>query len=454
MASRSIRWRLVAAALLTIAGAMTAAGWTLTRMFAQHVERRVVAELEIDLKELIAGLTIGEDGTVTLNRRPSDQRYHQVLSGDYWLVELANQIVDRSRSLWDETLRLPPPTPNLSELTLTGPEGLELMALVRDLRVERAAGKLDIRFAVAMARSEVVDAVKRFRDEIARMLLVLGALLLAAFATAIALGLAPLAGLRRDLAKLRTGEARRLEQNYPQEVARLVDDLNLLLDERDRDAERKRQRAADLAHGLKTPMTAISNIADEIGDRGEKDLARELRDYTSSMLKHVERELALARSVHAGPSTPPASLKPILASLVRSLERLPRGEHLAWVLDVPDTISIRADPTALTEIFGNVLDNARKWAKRGIHVSARQDADAVHVVVRDDGPGVDAGHLAELTDRGRRLDRSKPGSGLGLAIVSDLVEELGGHLTLACQRDGGLEVTVSLPTHAGNRSLV
>ncbi len=424
---------------------MSAAGWALTRMFKLHVERRVVSELEIDARELIAGLTIGEDGGVTLNRRPSDQRYYQALSGAYWQVGLANQVVDRSRSLWDETLRLPAQIAEPSGLTFVGPQGHQLIAVVRDLRVERPSGALDIRFVVAVARTEAFKAVKDFRDEITRMLLVLGALLLAAFATAIALGLAPLAGLRRDLAKLRTGETRRLEQVYPQEVARLVDDLNLLLDERERDADRKRQRAADLAHGLKTPMTAISNIADEIGDRGETDLARELRDYTSSMLKHVERELALSRSAHAGPSTPPARLKPVLATLIRSLERLPRGDQLAWQLDVPDAIAIRADPTALTEIFGNVLDNARKWAKGNVHVSARQDAQLVYVAVRDDGPGVDPGHLAELTDRGRRLDRSKPGSGLGLAIVSDLVEELGGQLALARDSGGGLVVTVSLP---------
>ncbi|MCB1519753.1 MAG: HAMP domain-containing histidine kinase [Hyphomicrobiaceae bacterium] len=445
--SRSIRLRLVAAALLTIFMALSAAGTALVLLFEHHVERRVVADLEADMGQLLAGLSVAGDGKITLARRPAEPLYAQPFSGTYWQIEAAGIIAERSRSLWDEKISMPVDDPGggIHEHVVIGPQGRPLVAVERAVRVETQSGVLAVRIVVAQDRAATMAAVESFLREIAWMLLVLGVLLLAAFAVAIGVGIAPFRRLRSDLAELRTGAAQRLTGSYPSEVRLLVDEMNKLLEDRERAAERKRQRAADLAHGLKTPITAISGIADEFQRSGQASLARELHDNASAMLRHVERELALARTTYSGPAAVPTPLLPVIETLVRSLARLPRGRDIAWEIDVPGEVMLRIDRTALAEIFGGLLDNARKWAQSRVRLEAVTEGGCLVVRISDNGPGVAEADLAVLTARGKRLDQRQPGSGLGLAIAADIVEELGGTLTLANRPTGGLLATVTLP---------
>ena len=138
-------------------------------------------------------------------------------------------------------------------------------------------------------------------------------------------------------------------------------------------------------------------------------------------------------------------LLPVIETLVRSLARLPRGRDIAWEIDVPGEVMLRIDRTALAEIFGGLLDNARKWAQSRVRLEAVTEGGCLVVRISDNGPGVAEADLAVLTARGKRLDQRQPGSGLGLAIAADIVEELGGTLTLANRPTGGLLATVTLP---------
>lgn len=442
----SIRLRLVLAAMATILVALTTAGIMLVSMFENHVERRLVAVLETDVRELISGLTLADDGSITLARFPNDQRYEQPFSGSYWQVSKSGRVVERSRSLWDEVLALPDDSlaDGQHEHVVKGPQDRALIAVEHQVVVNRADGPMALRFAAALDRSDVDTAVRSFRDQITWMLLVLGGLLLTSFALAVGVGLAPLSRLRTDLGEMRSGAVHRLSGHYPAEVARLVEDLNQLLDQREKAAERAGRRAADLAHGLKTPITAISVIAEELADRGDEKLAEELAQYAAAMQRYVERELTLTQSLHARLNTKPTALGPIIGLLVESLKRLPRGNELVWDVDVA-ALAVGADATAVTEILGNLLDNARKWAVRYIRVRAQAIGSEVRILVSDDGPGVEEADLPALTARGQRLDRSKPGSGLGLSIVREIIDELGGRLDLTNAPGGGLVVTITLP---------
>lgn len=452
--SRSIRLRLTVLAFVTIVAALSGAGFWLVRVFEHHVEARVVAELEADVGELIAGLSVAADGTVTIAREPIDPHFQRPFSGTYWQVQADGRTVARSRSLWDETIGLPGDDPGggFHRHIVVGPQERPLIAVERAIRVERDAGAVNLRFAAAQDRAETLAANAQFAEAITAMLVVLGGLLVAAFAVAISVGLGPLNRLRSDLANLKSGSTARLAGSYPSEVALLVVDLNRLLDDRERSAERKRQRAADLAHGLKTPITAISGIAEEIEQAGQGQLSSELKEHAEIMLRHVERELALSRSIHLGPGAAPTRLAPLVQALVRSLERSPRGCDLTWTTAIPDDFALPIDPAALAEILGALLDNARKWASREVRIEASRNGDARIIEVTDDGPGVGLDDPQVLVGRGRRLDSRQAGSGLGLAIAADIAEELGGGLTLANRPGGGFSATVTLaeqPSSAG-----
>lgn len=445
----SIRFRLATTGLAMIVLTMCAAGWILTILFENHVQRRVVEELETDLRQLIAGLKVSAEGKVTFSRHPTDERYQQPFSGLYWQVTRNGDVLERSRSLWDEHLKMPADEllSGNHQHILTGPQDQSVLAVERQIVVARADGDVSLRVVAAEDRASILKTVSSFREELAIMLVVLGALLSAGFAISLSVGLAPFARLRADLAGLRSGREKRLSSQHPLEVAGIVDDLNKLLEDRERIAAQAKKRAADLAHGLKTPITAISVVAHELSQSGNEELAAELGDYTAAMERHVERELALARSLHASSGKQQVALRPLIDKLVASLKRLPRGEALEWMVVAPLDVSLRLEPASATDLLGNLLDNARKWAKSRVWIRVNAaEKGAVCIEVEDDGPGVPDADLNQIANRGNRLDRSVPGSGLGLSIVTDIVEQAGGEL--ACRRgsNGGLAITVRLPS--------
>ena len=92
----------------------------------------------------------------------------------------------------------------------------------------------------------------------------------------------------------------------------------------------------------------------------------------------------------------------------------------------------------LTELLGNLLDNARKWAKTTVRVRYAPP----YLVIEDDGPGVPEEDLKSISERGRRLDESKQGSGLGLSIVEDIADIYGLTVSFGRSELGGLRVEI------------
>jgi len=451
-ASRSIRLRLIAAAAVTIAAALAVAGLGLQHLFQRHVERRTVAELETDVRELMAGLSIAADGNASLQKSPSDQRYAQPFSGAYWQIsrQISRQgaVVARSRSLWDEEISLPNdelPSGEVHVHSVPGPQAQQLIVIERSISVRRSGGTFSYRLAAGLDQAESRAAINAFGNDLTLALTLLGACLLAAFAIAVSVGLRPLSNVRGALLRLRSGETTRLAGDFPREVKPLVSDLNELLEQRDRSIASARARAGDLAHGLKTPITAISVIAEELGEGGNREIADELQGYVNNMQGHVEHELVRARSagmVSAGAVNLLSAIEP----LVRSMRRLPRGCELEWAVDVAPDLSIRIDRSALSEVLGNLFDNARKWARNRIEIrSAVDQGNNLVIDVIDDGPGVPKGEHGNVMARGKRLDESVPGSGFGLAIAAGFIEQIGGRLDLLLAEGGGLRARIILP---------
>lgn len=438
----------MAAAAVTLAAALISAQFGLALLFERHVERRVQSELEADIRQLIAGLSVTAQGVPRFDREPSDQRYAQTFSGKYWQVELDQRVVAKSRSLWDTQMQLPLNMPDAGELhqhRLQGPRGRSLLVVERCFLAERTGTAHRFCVAAAVDDSEVYAAVDAFRTDLAIALTILGALLFAAFATAVYVGIGPLNRLRTALASLRAGDERRLEGRFPEELAPLVDDLNRVLDQRARTAQQAKLRAADLAHGLKTPLTAIEVVADELRGKGEAEVGAELSGYVSTMRRHVERELALARSAVTGEPGKTIVLSSAVEHLVSSLRRISNGKELAWNIRIAPALAIKIDDALLMEVLGNLLDNARKWARSRVDISARRRDGYVEIGVDDDGSGVAEDQLEVILGRGRRLDASVPGTGFGLAIVHDMLEQAGGSITLERSSMGGLGVRVLLP---------
>jgi signal transduction histidine kinase len=260
-------------------------------------------------------------------------------------------------------------------------------------------------------------------------------------------GLLPFGRLRRQLSGVRDGSGRRVEGAYPIEVQPLVNDLNSLLEHRERTVRRALAKAGDLAHGLKTPLAVLAQEADRAEAVGQHEVAGAISLQVEKMRRQIEFHLVHARA--AGSGDLPGVRCPVLPSvegLTRTLLRIYAARGLAMQVDVQPGHFIRGQQEDLEEMLGNLLDNACKWAKSTVKIQSMQEDGAVIMTVDDDGSGLPASMRDAVLQRGVRADEAAPGSGLGLAIVQDLVELYEGTLSLEDSPMGGLRARLRLPT--------
>lgn len=444
----SLRWRLLALSGAVLAATMIAAGFGLTALFSRHLERRVGQELDTHLQQLAGTLRIDAAEALSLAREPADPRFARILGGLYW------QVMDEttggrlaSRSLWDAGLDLPDDAPAPGAVHVHaggGPGGTRL--LVHERRIVVPAGGRDhaVRLAVAIDRAEIEQLRAGFARDLAPALAVLGAVLLGGFALQVGAGLRPLAAMREALAAVRAGRAPRLRIDGPAEVAPLVEEVNSLLEAKEREMTRARDRAADLAHGLKTPLTALAADVRTLRARGETAIADDIDALAERMRRHVERELVRARIRHGGAGARTA-VAACAEAVVRALGRTPDGARLRFETAALGDLAVAIDGDDLTELLGNLLENAARHARGLVRVVRAQEPGRAGFAVEDDGDGLSAVAMAAAANRGARLDGAGGGAGLGLAIVDDIVAANGGTLRLGPSPLGGLSAAVLLP---------
>jgi signal transduction histidine kinase len=258
--------------------------------------------------------------------------------------------------------------------------------------------------------------------------------------------LAPLDRLRQRLSAVRNGTEHQLRGTYPTEVQPLVDDLNALLEHRDRTVRRALAKAGDLAHGLKTPLAVLAQEAELAGADGHDDLAVTLGRQVERMRWQIEYHLAHARAAASG-ATPGArcSLPEAADALARTLLRLHAERRLAIDVRVAPDHCVRGQREDLEEMLGNLLDNACQWTRSLVVVESTLFEGRVVITVDDDGPGLEPSMRQVVLQRGVRADEAAPGSGLGLAIVRDLAELYGGSISLDGAPQGGLRARLELP---------
>lgn len=258
---------------------------------------------------------------------------------------------------------------------------------------------------------------------------------------------APFRTLRARLAAVREGHSGRIVGDHPAEVQPLVNDLNALLEDRERAVARALATAGDLAHGLKTPLAVLAQEAEQARAAGHHELAATLRQQLERMQRQVDYHLARARataSAHAAPGVR-CALLPAVEGLVRTMRRLHAERALTIAAGVSPAHEIRGRREDLDEMLGNLLDNACKWARSRVAVSSSIEDDQLSICVDDDGPGLDPSMRAEVLQRGVRADQRVRGSGLGLAIVRDLAELYGGSVALETSPLGGTRARLRLP---------
>ncbi|MBY6202852.1 HAMP domain-containing histidine kinase [Maritalea mobilis] len=438
----SLRLRLALAGAVAILIALALMAFGLSQLFGAHVERRAVAEMGVQLDQVLAGMEAGQDG-LTLARPPADPRFDTPYGGLYWQIEWVGG-VERSRSLWDVALSLPDDVLDDGAVhvhRLIGPQGERLLVLEQSVILPARLGGGDARVAVAMAAAELDAARRAFMADLAPYLGFLALALAGAGWAQLSIGLRPLKGLGARVAALRDGEIGRMGIDWPVEVRPVAAEIDALLSEREAELARARTRAADLAHGLKTPLQALMGEAARLRAAGGAVQAEGIEETAVAMRRAVDREISRARSA-ARLSDARADPAEVATRVVAVLRRTPDGARVTWSQNIPDGLSVALEESDLAEALGAIAENAARHAHSCVTLSARPCEGRVRLSIADDGPGIPAKRRAALVARHGRADES--GSGLGLAIAAEIVEAAGGQLELSDAKPG-LSVTMVLP---------
>jgi signal transduction histidine kinase len=455
----SLAARLIAAAAIWIVLGLAVGGLILSGVYRAAVQRDFDSGLVTDLDGLIVAAEPDSSGVITLERRFLNPRYERVYSGRYWQItpldagKRKEDDTQISKSLFDKTLE---PTDiarvdNHNWGFATGPENQHVRVL--EQRVEfpiRSTARPDdmhaYMFMVAGDLSKVETDIAEFNGTLFWSFLILGAGLIIAIFLQVRVGLQPLRRVARALARIRDGNARRLEGSFPAEISPLANELNGLIEHSAEVVGRARTHVANLAHFLKTPLSVLSSEA----EAQPGPLADAVQKQVTTMRRQVDHYLARARTAGAldvlGNRTP---VKPVLDDLARVLKRIHVDRDLIITVDCPPGLAFRGERQDLEEMAGNLMDNACKWAHRTIAVRATSlSGTSLEIRVDDDGPGLEPEERSRALERGERLDESVPGSGLGLSIVRDIAKLYGGDFTLGDAPTGGLDARLVLPALA------
>lgn len=462
MTSFRARLTLAHLAVIAVVLALTAVGgyWTLASAVHDQLDAALLALAETELG------TLADDGGQPVRVHevppgpapPSFDRLDRLVQ----IVDASGQVVARSANLGEA--RLPTPPALLARLnadeivfeTLTG-YGTEPTRMVSvpvhghaKVRAVQVAGSLDDVNHVVQAASTLFAGMGV-------------ALMLAVVVTGTSLTRRAFGAIDEVVQQaLRIGEAN-LSKRLPHpgtrdEIGRLVDTLNEMLERIERSFEAQRRFTADASHELRSPLSRLRTELEVTLRR-----PREAADYVETMrscVEEVERltllvdELLVLARIDAGQERGPAetvSLNTLAEEAVRRLKPVAREHQVRIVIDPAPPVTAAVGRGPATLVLANLLDNAVKFSAPDSVVTVHLTKDDAHAVmsVADQGPGISVSELPYLFERFFRGSAARagtaPGVGLGLALSQAIVQAHGGSIDASNLPGGGALFTVRLP---------
>src|SRR5690606_4096529 len=248
---------------------------------------------------------------------------------------------------WDSVLQLPADdiadgAVHIHEVPAL--DGAFLFAVEREVTSDGPAPR-SVRLVTAVDHADIETAARDVAFELVPSLLFLAAILIVAAWLQVVVGLKPLERLRRAVGDVISGKAGRLAAAVPIEVQPLAGEINRLLDAQEKALARARSSAADLAHGLKTPLQVLVADVRSLRERGEAEIADGVDAAVGTSRRHVDRELARARAASASPVKAECRPRDVAERVVAVVKRTPKGEPLDFTIEAAPELVAQLDAT-------------------------------------------------------------------------------------------------------------
>ena len=437
----SLKARLVTSALLFILVLLPLIGVALNDAFTEQVKSATKNELSAYVYSILA-VTEVDNQRISIPELVLENRFNLVQSGLYAIATTEDTsgtqaIVWHSQSFMGIT-----PPPHFT-IPATGQSAFEQIILadkphlVYSFSVSFASQDQNVPVTIHIIKDELAfqQQIDQFNQQLWTWLLILMLVMLVFQLSWLWWTLRPLARFTQELHYVEQGKSMQLSSQYPTELQAVARQLNILLNTEQTQRLRYRNALADLAHSLKTPLAVIKSQAD-LSEASSEQVSL-INRIIGHQLKRAQT--AAAASWHLGIST-----SEVAAKLLRTLAKIYREPQINLSSEVAAPAVFKGDEADLTEILGNLLDNACKAAKSTVKLTITGDAYQLLICIEDDGPGISEALQTQIFERGIRADSYLQGNGIGLAIVRDLVDSYNGRITVSrSEALGGAKFSIS-----------
>lgn len=441
MKTVSLKKRLLLGAGICSVVLILITGFAVQRYMQDYLRTELVSQLTLSLDELLSRLDFDtQQNRLSPVKALSDPRFSQPYSGYYWQIQTQEQVVRRSRSLWDTELKFDGLNSEfgLDLLHVHGPAAGDL--LVVQQKVTLPDSEQFYWVSVAQESESLDQTLEGVNGSLAIGLGLLAVGVMALIAIQLGWGLRPLGQLRRELSEIEAGDKTGFDYEYPQEIDPLVKDINKLLQHHQALLERARTNAGNMAHALKTPLSIMQNELAADDSQRSALLSAQLHKMRQQIEYHLSASQVAAKQLLGAKCSPLIQCQ----NAVSAFSRLYGGRNITAKISVDGSVSVAVDARDFDEMAGNLIENAYKWAATTVEISATLAGDSLCIVIEDDGPGMTASECDNVIKRGWRLDEQAPGNGLGLSIVADMVDMYQGTLSLGRSPLGGLSASLLL----------
>lgn len=254
----------------------------------------------------------------------------------------------------------------------------------------------------------------------------------------------PIRDFEDEVRQIESGAQKAIEKAYPIELMEVKSAINTLINVEKGQKRRYRESMDNLAHSLKTPLSALLSTAQskyQMKNDDQEDLMNAIKHMSDIVAYQLKR--AVVRAPNAMVELAP--LRPVLYRLRDSLYKVYYDKEFEIVLNVDDFDKVRLESDDLIELFGNLINNACRFCDETVVVTASNETNYLVVDIDDDGMGFGVDNPSELLKRGMRDDSKTEGQGIGLAISAEIVEAVGGKIELKASPQVGARVRLYLP---------
>jgi len=440
----SLHLRLVLAASVILTAFLGLTGWALDKAYRESAENAFQEQLQGHVYALLAAADEDEAGRMQLPPSLPDPRFSNPDSGLY--AQVTNKSGNyqwQSASLVGRSLEImqsPPP----GEWQFQQPtHDTNLYTTNFSIIWEDQSGtEQTYTLAVAGDIAPLLRQIKSFRTTLWSWLGGLAILLLLAQGAVLSWGLKPLRTVAQELHHIETGKAEKLSGGYPSELQRLTSNINSLIHHSRASQERYRNSLGDLAHSLKTPLAVLQGATEA---QDTQQLHAALEEQLPRMNEIVQHQLQRAAATGQTTLAQAIPVAPLVPRIIRTLDKIYQEKGITHRLFIDEKTDFFGSEGDLMEILGNLLENAYKYGKTLIDISAEQSEETLVIRIEDDGPGIPEDKIEQVLKRGQRADEQHPGQGIGLSAAHAIIHLYQGKLEISKSALGGARITLTFP---------